>query len=355
MIKNNKALAVISSILIILPAIFGAIFYDSLPDNMSTHFTLDGESDGVMEKPLAVFLLPAVLLILHWICLLITNRDKRVAGQSKKITTLIFFIMPATSLFTNAIIYITALDLKLDIMTLTFAFIGILFAVIGNYLPKAKKNFYFGIRIPSTLSSEQNWNKTHKLAGKVWFFGGIVILISAFLPTLIAISVSAITLFVLTLVPIAYSYVISKRLGVSEDSTLPDRPARKAVFIIPIVIILVAVAFITLVGDINVTLENEGIRLDSLLYSASGVEYDEIINITYSNSFDKGFRKFGFGTLKLSMGKFYNDEFHDYTIYAYNKNPECIIVETEKGVLVFNLKTPSETQKIYGKLIDKLS
>ena len=58
---------------------------------------------------------------------------------------------------------------------------GILFVVIGNFMPKFKSNFYMGIKNPWTLSSDQVWRKTHRLGGKLYAGCGILTLLSSLL------------------------------------------------------------------------------------------------------------------------------------------------------------------------------
>lgn len=58
---------------------------------------------------------------------------------------------------------------------------GLLFIVLGNYLPKTRQNWFLGIRTPWTLSSEFTWEKTHRLAGRLFMGVGFICLISAFI------------------------------------------------------------------------------------------------------------------------------------------------------------------------------
>lgn len=58
---------------------------------------------------------------------------------------------------------------------------GIMFIVMGNYLPKTRQNWFLGIRTPWTLSSEYTWEKTHRLAGRLFFVVGFVCLVAAFI------------------------------------------------------------------------------------------------------------------------------------------------------------------------------
>ena len=108
MLKKNKSRIIISSIIILLPMIFGLIMWDKLPDTMTTHWGADGNADGFSGKVFAVFGLPAITLILHFVCLLFTLFDKKQKEQNPKALGMIFWILPVVSLFTNGIMYRTA-------------------------------------------------------------------------------------------------------------------------------------------------------------------------------------------------------------------------------------------------------
>ncbi|WP_084397978.1 SdpI family protein [Henriciella aquimarina] len=57
---------------------------------------------------------------------------------------------------------------------------GLLFIVIGNYLPKTRKSFFLGIRTPWTLTSDYAWEKTHRLAGPLYILAGLIGIVTAF-------------------------------------------------------------------------------------------------------------------------------------------------------------------------------
>ena len=93
MLKKNKSRIIISSIIILLPMIFGLIMWDKLPDTMTTHWGADGNADGFSGKVFAVFGLPAITLILHFVCLLFTLFDKKQKEQNPKALGMIFWIL----------------------------------------------------------------------------------------------------------------------------------------------------------------------------------------------------------------------------------------------------------------------
>ena len=134
MLKKNKSRIIISSIIILLPMIFGLIMWDKLPDTMTTHWGADGNADGFSGKVFAVFGLPAITLILHFVCLLFTLFDKKQKEQNPKALGMIFWILPVVSLFTNGIMYRTAFGKEFDLAVFVPALLGVMFIFIGNYL-----------------------------------------------------------------------------------------------------------------------------------------------------------------------------------------------------------------------------
>jgi len=87
--------------------------------------------------------------------------------------------------------------------------LGLFFAYMGNVMYSVKPNYFVGIRTPWALENEDNWRKTHQLAGKLWFAGGILIAILTFFMDLkqgmIALFCIA---FIITIIPVVYSYLI---------------------------------------------------------------------------------------------------------------------------------------------------
>lgn len=61
------------------------------------------------------------------------------------------------------------------------AMVAVMFILLGNLMPKFKSNFFTGMKTPWALSNENVWNKTQRLGGRLFFFGGLVILISCFM------------------------------------------------------------------------------------------------------------------------------------------------------------------------------
>ena len=208
MIKKNLKLLILTSILTLLPILAGVVLWNQLPEQMPTHWNAAGEVDGWSSKPFAVFGLPLILVAAQWLCVLATTTDPKRQNHSEKIYHLVFWIMPVLSIVLHAVTYLTVLGVGVRMEMVMPIFMGLLFVIIGNYLPKCKQSYTIGIKIPWTLNNEENWNKTHRLAGWVWVIGGIAIMLTGFFGGFVAFFV--ITL-VIVLVPTIYSYLLHRK------------------------------------------------------------------------------------------------------------------------------------------------
>lgn len=203
--KENRMKIIITSLITLAPILLGVLFWDRLPDQIATHFGQGNVPDGWSSKPMAVFGLPLILVALHLFCIFITLNDPKKKNIGRKILPIIFWMIPIISLLVNSATYGIALGLKIDIELIVSLLLGLLFIVFGNYMSKIRQNYTVGIRLPWTLSSEDNWDKTHRLAGKLWIVGGVLVLFNVFLKwTGFLIGI----LLVIVFVPMVYSYAL---------------------------------------------------------------------------------------------------------------------------------------------------
>ena len=208
-VKINKKLLLFTSILILLSSLVGCVFWYQLPEKMPTHFNLLGQADGYNHKVFAIFGLPALMLLMHWLLLFLMIKDPKSSNISSKIQVLIYWIIPFVSCLSMISIYGESLGYSMMSGLLAQIFMGVLMIVIGNYLPKTRKNYIIGIRLPWTLESDKNWRKTHRLAGKIWVLGGLLLFLNSFVQ-LYVYWVFFLTLFFVVIIPSVYSYQLSK-------------------------------------------------------------------------------------------------------------------------------------------------
>lgn len=208
MIKKNLKTMVITTIIILVPLIVGLLMWNQLPDTMATHFDENGVANGWSSKPFAVIGIPLILVVIHWFCAFFTGVDPKKSNISDKMMTLVLWIVPVTSIFACGSMYVYAFDNTINTTIIGMMLIGCIFLVLGNYMPKMKQSYTLGIKLPWTLESEENWNRTHRLGGWVYMACGILVLIAGFTQQFWMVFV---VIVLGTLIPVAYSYSLYKK------------------------------------------------------------------------------------------------------------------------------------------------
>ena len=180
MLKRNKRTILLTTLITAAPVLLGLLLWDRLPDTIATHFDLNGTPNGWSSKAFAVFGLPVFLVAVHLMCAFGTMMDPKRKNIQDKMYRLVLWIVPIIALFVCASVYLYALGVAVNIGKLGAFLVGAVFIIIGNYLPKCRQSYTMGIKLPWTLSDEGNWNATHRFGGKVWFFGGLLTMLTAF-------------------------------------------------------------------------------------------------------------------------------------------------------------------------------
>ena len=206
----TKKQIILSIVLCLLPVIPGLLLYGSMPDSVPVHFDFSGQADGYGHKAVAVFFLPLFLAAMDLLTLGIISADPKRGNIGGAMKNLILWIMPAVSVFCSACILPAAMGYKLGMGRVAFVFVGAVMLVLGNYLPKTKQNYTTGIKLPWTLSSEENWNRTHRLAGFIWMACGALFIILGALRLLGPVLFTVLILMA-TLIPLVYSYLLYKK------------------------------------------------------------------------------------------------------------------------------------------------
>lgn len=194
----------------IIPFIIGGIYYNQLPETMATHFDFNNHANGFSSKPMALFGIPMILVLVYILAYFFTSQDPKRSNQNEKVVAFVLVIIPILNLIVSGMIISVNLGNKVDIGLIINIFIGILFMGLGNYMPKIKRNYTIGIRLPWTLDNDYIWDKTHRFAGYIWSIGGIIYLIAAFFLKDYSHYFIPVIILILTAIPTIYSYMIYK-------------------------------------------------------------------------------------------------------------------------------------------------
>ena len=206
---KNKKMLIWTSLVCLIPLIVGAAVYSRLPETMATHWNLSGEPDGWSSRAFAVFGLPGILLAVNLFLPFALKADPKRENMSDKLVAISLWTIPVVSLLCCGLTLARGLGYEVRVERWVPVFMGVLFIVIGNYLPKTKQSYTMGIKLPWTLASEENWNRTHRLAGFLWVIGGALFILMSFIGWSMAAFLSIIALMVLA--PMVYSFLLYRK------------------------------------------------------------------------------------------------------------------------------------------------
>ena len=209
----NKKSDIYNLVLIVCAFLLTIVFYNKLPDLIPIHWNVSGEIDGYGSKIFGAFMAP-VIMVFTWIGMKYFPKiDPRKNNYEKfeKSYLIIVNLLITFFLVLHVVTLLAAMGYEVSIDKIVPSIVGILFIVIGNYLPKSKSNYFYGIKTPWTLSSDVSWRKTHRLGGKLFIIsGGAVILSSFFLEGNVKIVIVMTAIFVAVIVPLIGSYFYAK-------------------------------------------------------------------------------------------------------------------------------------------------
>ncbi len=148
---------------------------------MPSHFNISGEVNSYINKNIGAFLAPVIMIVI-WIGMVYLPKvDPKRSHYAKfaKSYGLILNLLITFFFIIQLVIISVSLGVNVPVNTVIPFAVGLMFIVIGNYMPKSKSNFFYGIKTPWTLSSEISWRKTHRLGGILFVLSGIIIAISS--------------------------------------------------------------------------------------------------------------------------------------------------------------------------------
>jgi immunity protein, SdpI family len=193
--------------------IFSLAVYSRLPDEIPVHWGMSGEPNRYGSRIEGAFLLPALMLAFYALMQWYPSRDPRAANIAK-FRAAYDTVVTATIAFLTGVHVLalaSALGWEVDMTTVVFVGLGVLFILLGNLLPRVRSNFIFGIRTPWTLSSESVWTRAHRVGGYAMVVAGILTVVGAFFARPIGITVALASGLLSALIPIVYSYVLWSR------------------------------------------------------------------------------------------------------------------------------------------------
>jgi len=188
-----------------------ALFFIDPSAEITAQWGINGEPRNAQPAWIAFLLMPVISTFMMFVVSLLKHIDPRRENIKKSKSPISAIILAAI-----ALLFLTEIAIVADAMGYAvigprgiIIAVGAMLAVVANYLPKTRSNWFFGIRTPWTLSSDEIWRKTHRLGSRTIMAGGLIVtalgafVTEAYLPGLI------ITVLIpATLIPVIYSWYL---------------------------------------------------------------------------------------------------------------------------------------------------
>lgn len=197
-----------------IPFAYLAFIWNSLPERVPIHWNINGEIDKWGGKSFLIALVFMLPVLMYAIMFAASKFDpkNRISLMGKKFYQLKFFMVLFMSLLSLFLLYVSK-NHAVSNPNFIYVLAGILIMVLGNYFKVIQPNYFIGIRTPWTLESQEVWKATHAFAGKLWFLGGIVIILGGvFFSGFIFAKAFMVIGTILAFVPIGYSFIKFRQL-----------------------------------------------------------------------------------------------------------------------------------------------
>ena len=162
---------------------------------------------------MGAFMVPMIALGIWLLLPMLRRLDPRRANYERFHET--FFVIVNCIVLFMAVVHTlmlgAALGVPIDMTRAMFGLIGLVFIVLGNFLPRLRSNWWMGVRTPWTLENDRVWRETHRLAGWTFVGGGLIALVSMLLPDPVRAPLAFTGLTLGGLLPVVWSYVLWRR------------------------------------------------------------------------------------------------------------------------------------------------
>lgn len=176
----------ITGMVCLLPILFGVIFYHALPEMMPVHFNINNEVDRYASKNFALFGIPILMLLLQIVCCMISDFRGSYHEQKPKFITVVKWIIPILSVVISVITIEVPLGSDVDVRKSIMLVLGILYIILGNYLPKMSYEQMKGKMHPMP-KNEKMYREMTRMMGYTFVIFGLLLLVSIFFKPMVSV------------------------------------------------------------------------------------------------------------------------------------------------------------------------
>ncbi|MGZ8536985.1 MAG: SdpI family protein [Flavisolibacter sp.] len=220
--KKNILISIIVLLVSLFPLVYQAMVWSNIPDTIVLHYNEKFQPDRIEDKS-ELWIITTILSAVSILCYLLLAFIPRPSSKTEtKESSDAFIKMAAGIAFfitaLNVLIITSTFKTGLALEKFLFPLIGLLFAYMGYYMNKIQRNYFAGFRLPWTMKDEDNWEKTHQLASRIWLGGGIFItIISLMIPSEFILPIFIVLTLILVIIPSVYSYKLFKTKAETDN------------------------------------------------------------------------------------------------------------------------------------------
>lgn len=212
-------------VLAALGCALSAVGYFQLPDQVPVHWNIHGVADRMGSKWELLLIMPSVGIVMTALAPLLPRLGpfRQNFAQFRITYGRIFVMLLTVFLGLHAVILLKAAGAQLAIGPALAVLIGLMIAVLGNWLGKVRRNFYIGIRTPWTLASQEVWERTHHAGARIFVIWGLAMMAGGFTGSNTIAFVACIGgVVVVAIWSLVYSAWWYHRLGARDDTATPQ-------------------------------------------------------------------------------------------------------------------------------------
>jgi uncharacterized membrane protein len=213
--KNEKTIIGLMWVLAVLPLVLTFVIFGKLPDQVPMHWNIHGEIDSWYPKFPGAFILPVFAIAITALISVLPKIDPKKENYERfrsqyliiRLVLVVFFVIMQL-----IVIGVSMGATFIGVDTIVKLLVGLLFIVLGNFMPKIKHNYFMGIRTPWTIANETVWTKSHRHGGFMWFAAGIVMSVLAFIKGPVSAALYFAVIMITTLETTIYSWIQYKKV-----------------------------------------------------------------------------------------------------------------------------------------------
>ena len=206
-------------IIILTPYLFVAYFWNKFPDQIATHFDMDGKPNDYSSKVAGLLLFPGINILMYFLFIILPKIDpsRKNYGLFQDKFKIIRMLLHALLSFITMVTVFYSLGYQFNLSYVLYYGLLAFFLVMGNYIGNVRHNYFIGVRTPWTLANESVWTSTHRFTAKVWVSGSLItMVVLPFLPSGKSGVVFMVFVALISVAPIVYSYLEFKKTSKSE-------------------------------------------------------------------------------------------------------------------------------------------